>query len=215
MQNTSSIVSKIGELFLLQIKTDPIFFVISTTILLTAIMVVTQKNLVRAGFLLMACFGAVALSYFSLGAEFVGASQILIYAVGVTLIILFAIMLIKGSLDSPINKATTECNKTVDKKIETTFNLILSFSIFTIMNLAYIGLAYYKPFRVRIKDFVGYAQLQKNSLNIGESQSILEIGKRMMSEQLLPFELTSILLLIVFVAAIMIARGDNHVKECT
>jgi NADH:ubiquinone oxidoreductase subunit 6 (subunit J) len=205
MSSNPNLITKIGQLFIQQIQNDPIFFVISSIVLLTALAVVVQKNLVRAGFTLIGCFGAIALLYFVLGAELVAASQILIYAVGITLVVIFAIMLLTGSMDN-----AEEPKEIIESQFQSFFRplatFLIPFSLFLTMAISFIGLAYYPPFRLRVKDFVGYAQIQKDYLGATSNPSIVEIGNRMLSEQLLPFELISILLLIAFVASIAIAR---------
>ena len=89
---------------------DPAFFGLSLLAIFGAFGVIFEKSIVRAGFSLIICFGAVAGTYFALKAPFVGASQILIYAVGIMLVIVFALMLTSQKHDLP--KAKDETSRT-------------------------------------------------------------------------------------------------------
>src|SRR4051794_29692591 len=59
----------------------------------TALMVVTMRDIIRCGLALMASLGALAGLYVLLGAALVAAAQVLVYIGGITVLILFAIML--------------------------------------------------------------------------------------------------------------------------
>ena len=83
------------------IISDPAYFILGTLIVFGALGVILEKNIVRAGFSLVISFFAIAGTYFSLHAPFVGASQILIYGVGITLIIVFGLMLTSQKQDMP------------------------------------------------------------------------------------------------------------------
>lgn len=203
-----------GELFQLlqkQITSDPLFFFLSSLILISAILVVIQQNLVRAGFTLIGCFGAIALLYFSLGAELVAASQILIYAVGITLVVIFAIMLLAGTTDN-----AEEPKENSDHKIQYYFKqtiaFILPFFSFILMAYAFIGLSSaltpsppYPP--ARINGLVQYVALVKQKIPFMPN-SLEILGNILLSEQILAFELISLLLLIAFIGAILLSRRE-------
>src|SRR5262245_55433789 len=69
------------------------FYILAAISIICALGMIFNPNLVRAGFTLIGSFCAIAGIYFLLNANFVAVSQILIYAVGIVLVIVFAVML--------------------------------------------------------------------------------------------------------------------------
>ena len=74
---------------------DPLFFISSSIILLSALLAVSLNNLIRAGLALTACFLGVSLLYFKLEVLLLAIAQVVIYAVGISLLIVFSMMLLK------------------------------------------------------------------------------------------------------------------------
>src|SRR5690242_9887023 len=70
-----------------------IFFILSALILISALMVVTVKNIVYAALWLIASFFGVGALYLLLEAEFIAVVQILIYVGAISILIIIAIML--------------------------------------------------------------------------------------------------------------------------
>ena len=72
---------------------DILFFVLAEVMLLTGLLVVTMRDIIRCGLAMMACFGALAGIYVMAGATFVAAAQVLVYIGAISVLVLFAIML--------------------------------------------------------------------------------------------------------------------------
>ncbi|MGQ4832537.1 MAG: NADH-quinone oxidoreductase subunit J [Candidatus Asgardarchaeia archaeon] len=70
-----------------------IFFTLAGIIILSAIMVLEAKEMIHAAFFLGILLITVGELYFILAAEYIGVIQILVYAGGVTVVMLFALML--------------------------------------------------------------------------------------------------------------------------
>ena len=70
------------------------FYVASALTIASAIIVVTQRDLVRAVLALAMSFIGVASIYFILNAEFIGVVQILVYVGAISILIAFAVMFI-------------------------------------------------------------------------------------------------------------------------
>jgi NADH:ubiquinone oxidoreductase subunit 6 (subunit J) len=200
-------------LFQKQLLSDPIFVVLSSVVLVAALAVVLQKNLVRAGFTLIGCFGALALVYFALGAELVAASQVLIYAVGITLVVMFAIMLMANSNDSANEDSASDSveeNQTFSYKFAKYSKAFLAFFMpvfaFVLMGFSFIGLSpsinSFPPARMQ-----GMIEaIESLRQKAGMTPTLERIGEIMLTEQLLAFELVSVLLLVVFVGAIVLSK---------
>jgi NADH-quinone oxidoreductase subunit J len=72
---------------------DILFFVLAEAMLISGLLVVTMRDIIRCGLAMMACFGALAGIYVMAGAPFVAAAQVLIYIGAISVLVLFAIML--------------------------------------------------------------------------------------------------------------------------
>lgn len=70
-----------------------IFWILSGLILFSGLMVVTVKNIIHAALWLISSFAGVAAFYFLLEAPFIGVVQILVYTGAISILVLFAIML--------------------------------------------------------------------------------------------------------------------------
>src|SRR5205814_6859663 len=74
-----------------------IFWIIAVILVGSALLVVTQRNIVHSALALVLVFAMAAGIYLLLNAEFIAIVQILIYAGAVTILILFALMLTRTS----------------------------------------------------------------------------------------------------------------------
>jgi NADH-quinone oxidoreductase subunit J len=72
---------------------DVLFLLLSAVMLGSALLVVTLRDIIRCGLALMAALGALAGIFVLLGAPLVAAAEVLVYIGGITVLILFAIML--------------------------------------------------------------------------------------------------------------------------
>lgn len=76
------------------------FLGLSSVILISAILVITVKDIFKSALFLALLFMGVAGMFITLNAEFLAAVQILVYAGAVVIMILFAVMLTKDKEDS-------------------------------------------------------------------------------------------------------------------
>ena len=162
---------------------DPAFFLISTSAVLGGLGVILETNIVRAGFSLVFCFSAIAGTYFTLRAPFVGASQILIYAVAITLVIVFALML--TSLKYDMSKIKGEREKNI-------FSAIISLGIFIVFSSC----------------LTGNKWIETESPVCPKNTEV--IGLKLLGSYILPFELISVLLLVALIGAVVIAKKDKR-----
>ena len=72
---------------------DVLFAILAAAMLGSALLVVTQRDIIRCGLALVASFGALAGIYVLLGAPLVAAAQVLVYIGAIAVLILFAVML--------------------------------------------------------------------------------------------------------------------------
>lgn len=156
-----------------------LFITMALVIVVTSIGVVAVRNPVRSALNLVANFFALAVLYLFLYAQFVAAVQIIVYAGAIMVLFLFTIMLL--NLGSP-----SELSERGEIKRPVTWGLALLFVIVLAGGV-----------------FVRLGEAQPTTDDLGTVQMV---GKFLFTDWVYPFELTSILLLIAIVGAIVMAK---------
>lgn len=166
-----------------------LFLLLSALTLLSAMMVVTVKNIVHASLWLISSFFTVGALYLLMEAEFIAIVQVLIYVGAVSILILFAIMLTRH--------VTGEGVQQLYKRWW--LALIVAVGLFS-------GLI--------VPTVAGYnweGALQTPGPQ--QISSVSELGTAFMREYLLPFEIASVLLLVALIGAIVIAYEERSARR--
>jgi len=161
-----------------------VFFAFVTLVaIVSALMVVTCKNPINSALALVLTFFCLATYYAMLNAPFMAAIQIIVYAGAIMVLIIFTIMLLNIRVDT--NKKGT--------------HQIAIGSVVGIITLLLAGIFLN---RGTISKPVG--SITSDVINqVGHTELI---GKVMFTDYLLPFEVTSILLLVAIVGAVILAK---------
>src|ERR1051325_7462732 len=77
------------------------FIIIAAVIIAAAVAAMSLRNLVHCALSLTVAFAGLATAYLQLDAQFVGFAQVLVYIGAVAILIVFAILLTRGSETSP------------------------------------------------------------------------------------------------------------------
>lgn len=171
-----------------------IFFSLEIGIVLGSLGVVLFTNIIYSAFFLGLVFFCISLLYFILNADFVAAAQILIYVGAVSVLIVFAVMLINKPQSL---KLLLSWN--VGDKIAFLICLIIFFLLVTtILNTSWANITLITE--------------SKKFENFDFTRNVEIIGYILLTEFLLPFELVSIVLLIALIGTIIIARRENLIK---
>src|SRR5439155_1616923 len=72
---------------------DVAFTLFAEILLVSALLVVTMRDIIRCGLAMIVCFGALAGIYVIVGAPLVAGAQVLVYIGAISVLVLFAIML--------------------------------------------------------------------------------------------------------------------------
>jgi len=78
------------------------FYIAAVIAVLSTLMVVTRHNLVHALLYLVISLFAVAVVFYTLGAPFVAALEVIVYAGAIMMLFLFAVMLLNVSAEAPV-----------------------------------------------------------------------------------------------------------------
>lgn len=159
------------------------FLIISLVAIISAIMVISCKNPINSALSLILTFFCLATYYVMLDAPFMAAVQVMVYAGAIMVLIVFTIML----LNIRVNATQKHAHKVA-------LGCIIGFA--TLVNTAFIVFKSRAaipsgPYTPEVLKQVGHTQL---------------IGKEMFTTFLLPFEITSILLLVAIVGAVVLAK---------
>jgi len=172
-----------------------IFFLLEIGIILGSLGVVLLTNIVYSAFFLGLVFFCISILYFALNADFLAASQILIYVGAVNVLIVFAVMLINKPQSLKFFLSWT-----IGDKITFLVCLSLFFLLVTvILNTSWSNITLITE--------------SKTFLNFDFTQNVQRIGYLLLTQFLLPFELLSIVLLVALIGAIVIARRENLIKK--
>ncbi len=157
-----------------------IFSLLSFFTIVSAIFVITKKNVVISAISLVANMICLSFIYFTLNAQFIASIQVLVYAGAIMVLFLFVIMLLNLGEKSILQNKTK----------------IIIGVFLSIVFLSQIIFTIYSQTNT-IKN------LSPKSIEIGKAETI---GKLLFSEYLLPFEITSFLLLVAIVGAVVLAK---------
>lgn len=158
-----------------------LFVILATLIATAAVGVVVSQAIVRSIVWLLLCLIGIAGLYFLLGAEFLGAAQLIVYVGGTMVLLIFGGMLTSGG---PFNVLKTRTSEWV-------VGTLIALSIFALLASASLRLA--------APGFTTTAP----PLSVGE------IGLAFLTTHLLPFEIVSVHLLVVLIGAAYFARAKK------
>jgi NADH-quinone oxidoreductase subunit J len=155
-----------------------VFYVFATVTVLSAAVVVLARSLIYSAFALLFTFFGVAGLYVLLGADFLAATQLLVYVGGILVLLLFGVMLTHKLYDLDLRSEVTQFLP----------GLIVAAGLFAILTVTAL--------RTQWHGGPGRAP----------APTTREIGQQFLGPFLLPFEAASILLLVALVGAAMIVR---------
>lgn len=181
-----------------------LFWVFAIATCAAAIAVVVAQNVVHMAFYLVVTLGSVAGLFFLLGADFLGAVQLLIYVGGTVVLLIFGIML---TATGPLSGQMTLQNG------ERILAGIVGLSLLGIMSVSMLS--------------VDWAALPGNPAPFVDGGTTRPLGLKLLGLDtatitnrpsdgvgyLLPFEIASIHLLVVLIGAAYLARAKRRPPE--
>jgi NADH-quinone oxidoreductase subunit J len=160
-----------------------IFLVFAIIAVVCAINVVIQAHPISSAISLVGVMGSLAVLYLLLGAEFLAAAQVIVYAGAVMVLFVFVIMLLNAGAET--RKGRSFMVQLLGVPLLVT---LLGLLAYIVQRLYPIG---------TMVHFGGFRH--------GTPQ---DVGRALFSTYLLPFEVTSILILIAILGAIVLARKE-------
>jgi NADH-quinone oxidoreductase subunit J len=158
------------------------FAIIGLLTIASAIAAMTLRNLVHCALALTITFAGLAAFYLQLDAQFVGFAQVLVYVGAVAILIVFAILLTRGS--EPPKQGVFSSSSVLGATIA-----IAVFAALTGMILSSKGLTH--------------------ELTSAPSATVGQIGDQLMTRYILPLEVVGLLLTAAMIGAVIIAMREE------
>lgn len=184
-----------------------LFFAIAFATAMSALAVVFTRNIVRSAVWLLFTLIGVSLNYFLLGAEFLGAAQLIIYVGGTMVLVVFGVML---TAQGPLLQLKVSAN-------EWAVASTVAAALFALLVLVSLDLGR-SATKVNEKD-VSIGELGSAFLNVKEATPVAAMTgipaeqkpiERTRMGYLLPFEIVSVHLLVVLIGAAYLARAKRR-----
>jgi len=182
-----------------------LFAFLASCIACAALGVVFSRNIVRAAVWLLFTLIGVSFLYFLLGFEFLGTAQLIVYVGGTMVLVVFGVML---TAQGPFLQLRT-------KRIEWVFAILVGGALFGLLAKASLDLATPQTKNENIPGIspLGLAFLGVDAVSPTVPMSGFPDGreapKRTANSYLLPFEIVSVHLLVVLIAAAYLARAKR------
>jgi NADH-quinone oxidoreductase subunit J len=159
-----------------------VFYFFAALTLASAGVVVFARSLIYSAFGLLFTFFGVAVLYVFLGADFLAATQLMIYVGGILILLLFGVMLTHKLYDLKLRSETFQFLPA----------LLIALSVFAML----AGIAIRTTWHA-------HAQRLPNP-------TTAEIGQLFMKDYILPFEVASVFLLVALIGAAMLVRRKSQ-----
>ena len=161
-----------------------VFYVLAALTIAGGLAAVLLKNTVHCALSLTVAFAGLALLYLELDAQFAGFAQILVYIGAVAILVVFAILLTKGS-ETPKDGVYSK-NWLV--------GLVIAAGVFAVLGWAVLQSAAVLP----------------HQTGPAPTVTVLQIGNALMGRYVLPLEIVALLLTAALIGAVIVAM---HEKE--
>lgn len=159
-----------------------VFYILAAITVLGALAAVTLKNTVHCALALTAAFAGLALLFLQLDAQFAGFAQILVYIGAVAILVVFAILLTRGS-ETPEGGIFSR----------TWFaGLCVAAAVFAVLGWAVLRSTVALP-----------------NETAAPSVSVADIGNALMTRYVLPLEIVAVLLTSAMIGAVIVALHEK------
>jgi NADH-quinone oxidoreductase subunit J len=163
------------------------FYVFAAIAVIASLLVVGQRNPMHSVMLLIVSFGALSGLYVILDAPFTAVTQIIVYAGAIMVLFLFVVMLLNAHTEDEVVPVSLGPR---------------GMKIAVVLSIALAGEAVWAFSRISTSVFSNDAAVT------GSISSVSRIGAGIFTTHSFAFEVTSILILVAMVGAVVIARRE-------
>jgi len=161
-----------------------VFYIFGGLMVVSSLAIVVSRSIVRSAVWLLGTLVSAGVLYFLLSANFLGAIQLIVYAGGILILIVFGVMLTAKSPYVRFNARPRE--------------IVITALVGVILFAALSGL-------MLATDWPAIP----DAAPAREVQPVADIGRSLLTEYLIPFELVSVLLLAVMIGAAYLASPEK------
>jgi NADH-quinone oxidoreductase subunit J len=165
------------------------FYIFAAIAVIASLLVVGQRNPMYSVMLLITSFGALAGLYVLLDAPFTAVTQIIIYAGAIMVLFLFVVMLLNVPREEPGPAAAASVVGPTGLRIGAVLSVVLAIEI--VWALSRISTSVFSP------------------EHGGPVSDVGNIGRMLFTQHAFAFEVTSILILVAMVGAVVLARKEH------
>ena len=160
------------------------FYIFAAIAVVASLLVIGQRNPMHSVMLLIVSFGALSGLYVLLDAPFTAVTQIIIYAGAIMVLFLFVVMLLNAHTEDEVVPPTLGPH---------------AMKIAVVLSMALAAEGIWAISRISRTAF---------SANAGSISSVAAIGAGIFTTYAFAFEVTSVLILVAMVGAVVIARKE-------
>jgi len=167
-----------------------LFFLFAAIAVICAINLVLQRHPISSALSLVGVMGSLAVLYLLLGGEFIAVAQLIVYAGAIMVLFLFVIMLLNAGAEAQARK-----NR---------YLALLGLPLLVLL----IGLiGYFVQVYLPANELVKFGSWESGpgKPSFGSTENV---GAVLFTSYLLPFEITSVLILIAIFGAVVLARKE-------
>src|SRR5215470_9900249 len=165
-----------------------LFYLFATVAVVASLLVIAQRNPIYSVLLLILSFGALSGLYVLLDAPFVAVIQIIVYAGAIMVLFLFVVMLLNAPHeDTDYDERVHPLLRPGPMRFGALLAIVLGVELWWALS--------------RVGEASGFSG--------GSVTSVSAIGRSLFTDYAFPFEVTSILILVAMVGAVVLARRDS------
>jgi NADH-quinone oxidoreductase subunit J len=161
-----------------------LFMVFAAVALGSAINLIRESHPIYSALSLVAVMGALAGLYLLLGAEFIAVVQVIVYAGAIMVLFIFVLMLLNAEEEIKIDRTK------IAVRLGYPLLVLLAVEVISVLRTAFPS------------DITSHA-------NLLSGDNTRQVGKLLFDTFLLPFEVTSILMLVAIMGAVVLGRRKS------
>jgi NADH-quinone oxidoreductase subunit J len=165
------------------------FYILAAITVVASIGVIGQRNPMHSVMLLITAFGGLAGLYVLLDAPFTAVTQIIIYAGAIMVLFLFVVMLLNVPREEPLPSAVAGVLGPSGMRMGAVLSVLLGAEM--LWALSRLGESTFAPEHA-------------DTVN-----SVANIGRMLFTQHAFAFEVTSVLILVAMVGAVVLARKEH------
>jgi NADH-quinone oxidoreductase subunit J len=165
-----------------------IFIIFAALALAGALNLLLQKHPINSALSLVVVMMSLAVLYWSLGAEFLAAAQVIVYSGAIMVLFVFVIMLLNAG----------EEEKTTGSRAAYFAGIPGATAVFCLLSFVFL------------KESKAIGNVHLSNAGAGTISNIQAISQLLFTKLLLPFEVTSVLILVAILGAVVLARKEEE-----